>query len=146
MIEPLNDNNLSELLPLIREYQAFYHVADIDDARNRAFFSRFITDTGRGVLHLYRHNGRVVGFSTLYFCFSSTRASEVAVLNDLYVATDQRRQGIARALLTNAELVARERGYTRLQWLTAADNERAQGLYDSLGAGKSGWLFYARDL
>jgi len=146
MIESLSESNLPEVLVLIREYQSFYQVADIDDARNHTFFSRFINDNERGMLHLYRQDGVVVGFTTLYFCFSSTRACAVAVLNDLYVTPQHRRQGIARALLKNAESVAKAQGYPRMQWLTAVNNQHAQSLYDSLGVQHSAWRFYARDL
>jgi hypothetical protein len=35
MIEAVTDNNLAEVLPLIRRYQAFYNIVDIDDQRNK---------------------------------------------------------------------------------------------------------------
>ena len=39
MIEAKTSANLNEVIPLIREYQAFYNVLEIDDERNKYFFS-----------------------------------------------------------------------------------------------------------
>ena len=41
MIEAVTDKNLEEVLPLIRQYQEFYKIADINDDRNREFFRSF---------------------------------------------------------------------------------------------------------
>ncbi|HCO59922.1 MAG TPA: GNAT family N-acetyltransferase, partial [Porticoccaceae bacterium] len=41
MIEPVDNNNIDDLLPLVRAYQEFYGAADINDESNRAFFAQF---------------------------------------------------------------------------------------------------------
>ncbi len=41
---------MDALLPLIAAYQRFYEVEEIDDERNRAFFSRFIAPSDDGML------------------------------------------------------------------------------------------------
>ncbi len=143
MIERVTPANLEELLPLIREYQQFYRVTDIDDDRNRRFFAQFARSSERGVQHLYRVDSQPAGFSTLYFGFSSAAAEPVAVLNDLYVSADFRRRGIATELIRHASAYIKNRGYTRLNWLTQKSNSRAQRLYDSLGARKTEWFFYS---
>ena len=54
-------------------------------------------------------------------------------LQDLEVAADHRRRGVARALVAAAEAEARARGFRRLRVGFAVDNEPAQGLYRSAG-------------
>jgi hypothetical protein len=56
VIEPVSESNLEEVLPLIRQYQEFYKIADIDDERNRNFFSRFSESGNEGCLFLYRND------------------------------------------------------------------------------------------
>ncbi len=141
-IEAVNADNLADVLPLIGEYQAFYQVALIDDARNHAFFGQFGRDHPHGCLFLYREDGQAIGFATVYFCYSSTLVGKVGVMNDLYVRPQQRGQGIGKALIQYAWQYAQTQGAQRLQWVTAQSNQTAQRLYDGLPTKKSEWFFY----
>jgi len=145
MIEKVTDDNFDEVLPLIKEYQEFYKVENISEDKNRSYFYQFVNNNENGILHVLRKNGKAIGFTTIYKGFSSSRAEIVAVLNDLYVSPSHRGNGHGKALINHAIGVAKSLGYSRLQWLTAQDNEVAQKLYDSLGANKSSWLFYAKE-
>jgi len=142
MIETVTSDNLEEILPLVSQYQAFYKLADISDERNRIFFSRFCGDHSLGCQFLFRQEGRAVAFATVYFSFTSSIPAKVAVLNDLFTLPDYRGKGIGRKLIEHCRDFARDNGAARLQWLTASDNQVAQHLYDSIGAGKSSWFFY----
>jgi len=145
MIEKVTSQNFSEVLPLIRMYQEFYNVAEIDDEKNKVYFSRFVKSQDDGVLFIVRENEQAAGFSTIYRGFSSTRAEEVAILNDLYISPKFRKKGYAKKLITAAIAEAKDKGFSRLQWLTARDNKEAQALYDAMGAQKSEWYFYAKE-
>lgn len=143
MIEAVNALNLPEALPLIRQYQEFYQVANISDDHNRAFFGRFGLDDPFGCLFLYRDaSGLAVGFATVYFSFSSTVAAKVGVMNDLFTLPDCRGRGIGKALILHCLDYARTQGAIRLQWATATDNHTAQRLYNSLKTNHKPWLFY----
>ena len=143
MIEVVSKSNLSELLPLIRAYQEFYKVPDISDTKNEEFFSQFGESETTGCQFLYREDGNVIGFATVYFCFASTIPAKVAVLNDLYTLPGARGKGIGRQLIEHCRRYALTHGAARLEWATAPDNARAQRLYDSLEANKSTWYFYS---
>ena len=142
MIEFVHEGNLKEVLPLIRAYQEFYEVSDIDDGRNEGFFSQFGEQNPFGCQFLYRADGRVVAFATVYFTFTSTIAQKVGVMNDLYVDQDFRAKGIGKALINYCLDYVLSKGAYRLQWVTATDNHVAQRLYDSLNTNKKPWLFY----
>ncbi len=143
MIESVSERNLAELLPLIRAYQAFYNVTDIDDERNRAFFAQFGEGSEKGCQFLYRDTtGTPVAFATVYFTFVSSLPAKVGVMSDLYTAPAHRGSGIGRELIEHCRDHARKHGAARLQWLTAEDNRQAQALYDSIGARKSTWNVY----
>lgn len=142
MIEAVTDSNLSEVLPLIADYQRFYGVPEICDQRNAEFFAQFGPDSSLGCQFVFRENDQIKGFATLYFSFSSTIAAKVGVLNDLYVIPDARGQGVARALIDHCRDYAADYGAVRLQWVTATDNQLAQTLYDGMNTKKSTWHFY----
>jgi GNAT superfamily N-acetyltransferase len=144
-IAPIAASEYGELLPLIAAYQRFYEVEDIDEERNHRFFRRFIAPSDAGLLLGARSSGRLVGYACLYWHFSSTRARETVLMNDLFVEPEVRGQGVGRALIEASLEVARERGAALLEWQTEPDNRTAQRLYDSTGAARSTWIAYELD-
>lgn len=133
-IAPIAASHLEALLPMIAAYQRFYEVEEIDDERNRAFFSRFLAPSDDGMLIGAWRGDELVGYACLYWHFTSLVPAETVLLNDLYVAEDRRGEGIGRALIEASAKIARERGAHQLQWVTAPDNKTARRLYDSTGA------------
>ena len=143
MIEPVSERNLEDALPLIRLYQEFYKVVDIDDDKNRNFFSQFNENGDKGCLFLYRNDaGEAVAFATVYFTYVSSIPAKVGVMNDLYTIPSHRGRGIGKKLINHCLQFAVSKGASRLQWLTAEDNKQAQKLYDSLETKKSLWRVY----
>jgi len=133
---------LDELLELWVEYQLFYKVQNIDEVKNRAFIENIMSRPEAGLIHVFVQDGKVVGFSTLYFTYASTAVSQVAVLNDLYVAPEYRKQGIARQLLDCAQQTVKELEIPVLRWMTQENNTEAQKLYEQYSK-PSKWLLYA---
>lgn len=141
-IETVTPASFDDVLPLVAAYQVFYG-AEPNEARNREHFGRFLNDHSRGVQFLARDEaGNAVGMATLYFTYSSVRACEQCLMNDLYVVPEVRGRGIGRALIEHCRNFARERGYRAIVWTTATDNATAQRLYDALTAERSTWVHY----
>jgi len=141
-VGPIRRQELEELLPLVEGYQRFYG-AEPDAERNRRFFSRFLHPSDEGLLLGAWANGGLVGFATLYWFHSSTKATDTVLLNDLYVREGVRGGGIGRALIHAALEETRRRGAGHLEWYTGPDNLAAQRLYDSLpGVTRSIWYAY----
>lgn len=142
VIESVGPANLEKALPLIRAYQEFYQVAEISDDKNREFFSQFGEANPAGCQFLYLQNGMPIGFATVYLTYTTTIASKVAVLNDLYTLSEARGNGVGRSLIEHCRHYAARHGAARLQWVTAPTNHQAQRLYDALNTKKSDWCFY----
>jgi GNAT superfamily N-acetyltransferase len=145
-IEPISAERMEALLPLIAAYQRFYEVEEIDEERNRAFFARFIAPSEDGMLLGAWRDGELLGYACLYWSFTSLIPGETVLMNDLYVVAESRGEGVGRALIEASAAAGRERGAQRLEWVTAADNETAQRLYDSTGAERSEWIEYELEL
>jgi GNAT superfamily N-acetyltransferase len=147
-IRPVDSGALDAVLPLIAAYQRFYGVEGPDEARNRAFWSRFtVPDGDRGVLLAAYDDGRPAGFATVYWAWESIAARDAAVLNDLYVDDTARGSGTGRALMEAAFAAARDRGLEAISWMTALDNRRAQRLYETIdGSTRDVWFEYGVDL
>ena len=141
-IAPVSAAEYEELLPLIAAYQGFYEVDDVETERNRSFFRRFLAPSEDGLLLGARRDGQLVGYACLYWHFSSTKACETVLMNDLFVVPEVRGGGVGRALIEASLEIARERGAASLEWQTAPDNHTAQRLYDATGASRSTWISY----
>ncbi len=141
-IEPVRESEYETLLPMIAAYQGFYEADDIRTERNREFFRRFIAPSDDGMLIGAWRAGELVGYACLYWHFSSVRAIETVLMNDLYVDAASRGEGVGRALIEASAKVARERGAAKLEWATRPDNATALRLYDSTGAERSTWFEY----
>lgn len=139
-IEPITHRNFSHAWPLIRECLLFYGVDPHAVVEHRKFFFKLAKEDIGGVQHLCEMNETPVGFSTIYFTFSTFYGRPVAFLNDLYVKDCFRRQGVGSALLDNVRLVSRSRGVKIVQWLVSPENLLAQRFFEDLGTVKSSWI------
>jgi GNAT superfamily N-acetyltransferase len=87
--------------------------------------------------------GTLVGFATLYFTFSTLRASKIAIMNDLYVIESERGQGAAAKLFAACKGYAARNNYANLSWTTHKENFRGQKFYDKMGGELGEWLSYS---
>ncbi len=78
-------------------------------------------------------DGRAVGFTCLRFARLITTALPYAEVPELFVEEAFRRRGIARALLTEAEKLARALGAPGVILFTGIKNETAQAFYRAVG-------------
>lgn len=142
-IERVGEVDLEELLALVRGYCDFYEVSPSDEAL-LALSRALIADPEReGVQLLARDDdGRAVGFATVYWSWATTGAERIGVMNDLFVAAEARGSGAAEALIEACRDECARHGARKLTWQTALDNERAQKVYDRIGANKEQWLDY----
>lgn len=124
--------DLDALAPLFDAYRVFYGQAS-DPALARAFLGERIANDESVLFLATDASGRGVGFTQLYPLFSSVRARRTWLLNDLFVATDARRGGVAQALIASATDFARHSGAARITLSTAHTNTAAQALYERLG-------------
>lgn len=78
-------------------------------------------------------DGHVVGFASLRLVNYLGEDVPYAEISELFVSEPYRRQGIARALMTELEAQACAAGASSVVVLTAADNDAAVGLYQAMG-------------
>jgi GNAT superfamily N-acetyltransferase len=132
-IRPAYEDEIEEMLPLIRAYCEFYEVEPHDDGL-RTMFRTLINDPSQGVVFIARDDGRAVGFASLDWKWSSLKAARIGFLEDLFVDPAARGKGIADSLIDACAARCRQLGMPALQWETAPDNHRAQQVYNRTGA------------
>jgi GNAT superfamily N-acetyltransferase len=135
--------DLADLLPLMRAYCDFYEKAPGDEellALSRALIA---DPEQEGVQLIARDaDGRALGFATIFWSWSTTAASRIGIMNDLYVVPGARGSGLAELLIDACVQRCARRGAGELEWQTAPSNLRAQAVYDRCGGVREQWINY----
>jgi GNAT superfamily N-acetyltransferase len=140
-VDPAREDEVDEMLPLIRAYCEFYGTEPKDEGL-RWMFRTLISDPSQGAVFIARDGGRAVGFATLDWKWSSLKAARIGYLEDLFVDPEARGRGIADALIEACAQRCRELGMPAMAWQTAPDNHRAQQVYNRTGAEFDTYLEY----
>jgi GNAT superfamily N-acetyltransferase len=146
-IQAVDDADLEDLLPLMRAYCDFYGSSPSDEAL-LALSRSLLDDPHHEGLQLIARDrdGAAVGFATIFWTWSTTRAARIGVMNDLYVASEARGTGLADRLIAACVDQCAAHGARRLAWQTAPDNSRAQAVYERVGGVREQWLDYGIDV
>lgn len=114
-------------------YLAFYKVVLPEEVTAQTWAR--LMDAGSPVqARLAVQGGMVVGFAIHHHHGSTWVLGQDGYLEDLFVETDARGQGIGRALLQDVIALGRARGWARIYWHTDAGNAQARALYDDFTA------------
>ena len=144
VITRVGEEDLDELLALLRGYCDFYEVSPTDEALLAVSRALIVDPEREGVQLIARApDGTAVGFATIYWTWQTLNAARLAVMNDLFIAREARGSGLAERLIAACRERAAEHGARELAWQTAKDNHRAQAVYDRVGGTRSEWYDYS---
>ena len=135
-----NSNNIPKLANLFNQYRIFYGEETNLQAATSFLQSRFKDKDS--VILIAHKNSQIGGFIQLYPSFSSVGMQKIWILNDLFVATDFRRQNVARNLMKSAKKYAMETGALRIDLATQISNIYTQNLYESMVYTKNESFFH----
>ena len=143
-ITRVGEDDLGDLLPLMRGYSDFYEVHPSDEALVALSRALIANPEHEGLQFIARDSdsGGALGFATVYWLWSTSRAARIGLMNDLFTATQARRRGVGEALIAACLEAVRQRGAEVLQWQTARDNHTAQALYERVGGIREEWYDY----
>jgi GNAT superfamily N-acetyltransferase len=144
-IRPAREEEIEELLPLMRAYCDFYECSPSDEGVI-TMARTLMTDPSQGAVFIARQDGRAIGFATLDWKWSMLKGARIGYLEDLFVDPDARGSGTADALIQVCADRCRELGMPAVEWLTAPDNHRAQKVYNRTGAEPGTYVEYDLEL
>ena len=125
-------DDLSGVLALLRDFYAEDGAAY--DAEAEVALLALLGDPRLGrVVLVVDEAGLAVGYLVVAFGYSLEFRGRDAFVDELYVAPSHRGRGLGRAALHEAERSCREAGIRALHLEVRPDNEKARGLYSSLG-------------
>ena len=111
------------------------------EAECRRVFEAQVADSGSGPIVVEDDSGHIVACCSLHFRPRLNRPVPDAWIPDLIVDPAARRQGAGRALLTEAERLARERGCWQLTLESGYQRKEAHVMYEAFGMTNEGYYF-----
>jgi GNAT superfamily N-acetyltransferase len=107
----------------------------LDDTVSEGLWRRILSkDWPVGSLLARRRGGGLLGFANYIVHPHTWSLKSVCYLEDLFVISTARRQGIAGRLIDELVQLGRQHGWRRVYWHTHASNHGARALYDRLAA------------
>jgi len=123
-------DHLEQLVPLFDGYRVFYKQPSNTKDAQAFLLERFKNKDA--IIFMAYDNDKAIGFTQLYPLHSSVSMQSMYLLNDLFVDSDYRGQGIGEALIEKAKQLCITENNKGLAIQTAFDNP-AQHLYERLG-------------
>ena len=127
----VTQQTMGDVVPLFNAYREFYgQSSDLQQAE------QFIQERVMGaesIIFLAYLEEEPVGFAQLFPVFSSVAMKRAFLLNDLFVAKQARKQGVAQALMEQCYSYCQQEDARYMMLETARDNAQAQKLYEKMG-------------
>ena len=144
-VRALGDKDFFSWLGLFEGYSEFYK-NELTDQKALQVWA-WIIDKNESLTGAVAvdDDGRFVGLAHYREVPNTLSATRGLFLDDLVVTPESRSTGTGRALIEFAKEYAAQHRLTTVQWLTAADNEPAQRLYDDV-ATRTDWVTYEIEL
>lgn len=144
-VRPLGDKDFFPWLGLFEGYSEFYESELTDEKALRVW--SWIIDKNHDLdgAVAVDENGELVGFVHFREFPRTLSADQALFLDDLYVVPSSRSDGIGRQLMAYVKDYAKAHNLHQVQWITAADNEAAQRLYDDI-ATRTEWVTYEQEV
>lgn len=132
----------AQWLPLWKGYQAFYKTT-IADPVTELTWARFMDPAEPMHCAVAEKDGTLVGLVHYISHRSCWTVGDYVYLQDLFIAPENRKAGVGRALIEHVYAAAQAQGCSRVHWLTHESNTGAMQLYDQV-ADRSGFIQYRK--
>jgi len=136
----VTQQTMGDVVPLFNAYREFYgQSSDLQQAE------QFIQERVMGaesIIFLAYLEEEPVGFAQLFPVFSSIAMKRAFLLNDLFVAKQARKQGVAQALMEQCYSYCQQEDARYMMLETARDNVQAQKLYEKMGMTIDDTVYY----
>lgn len=143
VVRPAQQTDRAQWAPLFLAYGVFYETAFSPEVVDGVW--KWILDENHPLsAFVADRDGALLGFAHLREQADTFVAGPSWFLDDLFTAPEARGEGIGRALIGAVTAHASAHGGGDLRWITAADNNPAQFLYNTL-ATKTTWVLYEKN-
>lgn len=128
------ETDIPAMAELLRQLFSIELDFEVDSERQQRGLRLLLSNGDYARVLVAEENGKVVGMCSGQVVISTAEGAPSIWVEDVVVDEKSRGHGVARALLDQLEVWARERGATRLQLLADLQNDKALEFYR-----KNGW-------
>jgi ribosomal protein S18 acetylase RimI-like enzyme len=134
MIRKATLQDLDQVTNLFDQYVVFYKNPS-NFEKHKAYLKERLENNEAIVFLAFDddNNEKAIGFALIYVTFSSLALNKIVILNDLFVDSGVRKNGIGEQLIKETIKFAKELGSNTIRLRTAKNNVVAQGLYHKMG-------------
>jgi ribosomal protein S18 acetylase RimI-like enzyme len=131
VIRPIKPSDRSQWDGLWQGYLTFYE-QELTAKQTELTWQRLIDSTFDMHGLVLELDGELVGLAHFSFTHSSWTENRDLYLEDLFVSSTVRGQGLGKALIMTLDGIAGQEGSRKIWWETHRDNQTARRLYDSV--------------
>ena len=126
---------------------AIYEKLETDFTGTIEELERNVWDKGNAEVLLAYYKGEPVGFSLYFTAFSTFTCKGVMYLEDVFVYEEYRNKGFGREIFYQLACIAKERDYTRFEWVCIDWNEPSIKFYENIIGAKAHreWIRFRLD-
>jgi ribosomal protein S18 acetylase RimI-like enzyme len=136
-------DDVDTLLPLMRLYYEFDYLAFEEERAQRALAGLLENDS-LGKAWLIRWQEAAAGYVVLTYDYGLDSGGREAVIDEFYLRSDYRRQGIGREAIRFLEQFCSAEGMTALWLGVRHDNTAARAFYSEMGFEDTGLRMMAK--
>jgi GNAT superfamily N-acetyltransferase len=133
-IRSAKEQDIDAIFELIRGLAAYEKLSDRVSGNTELLRSHLFGERPYAEAIVAESAERTIGFALFFHSYSTFLTQPGLYLEDVFVQTEYRRQGVGKALMTAVVKIARDRDCGRLEWSVLDWNQNAIEFYQSLGA------------
>jgi GNAT superfamily N-acetyltransferase len=126
-------DDVSRLLPLVRQYWEFEQIAGFDAVRIEPVLLRLLAEPRLGRIWVGQSQERLAGYLIAVCMLSVEHQGLMAEVDELFVAAQARSCGLGSQLLAAAEQALAAAGCVRIQLQLGVSNVHARAFYKRRG-------------
>jgi len=127
-IELATENNLAELLPLVREYHEFEDIR-LSEVEREKSVQTLLADKSLGAIWMVYQNSKLAGYIALCIGYSIEFSGLDAFIDEFYIRSAFRRRGVGSKVLELIKVEAKKMQIQAIHFEVARTNKQAQVFY-----------------
>ena len=128
------ESDLAKLVELCSNHAAYEEASYSPLGKEELLSAALFSDTPKLFCHVVESRGKLVGYFTYTFDFSTWDAGTFLHLDCLYLEPEVRGNTIGERIMLVLRDIARKKNCVNIQWQTPVFNERAIKFYNRMGA------------
>lgn len=141
-VTPLAESDKADWNRLFQGYAEFYQTALTDKTAAQVW--QWLMDPSHVFEGLIMRDADQQAIGIVHFraCPRSLSGGDIGFVDDIFIDPEFRGSGAADVFVARLEVIARERGWPLLRWVTQHFNDRGRAFYDKYTGGPSDFIMY----